>query len=146
MKNILVAIDFSSVTDMLLAEAARLAKSFGSALLLIHVAAPEPSFVGNDAGPQEFRDRRAMELHTEHQTLARYTTEIESQGINVKALLVQGPTVEMLLEHASKIQADVIIAGSHGRGALHHLLVGSVSEGLLRKAKCPVLLVPARPV
>ncbi|NTU50261.1 MAG: universal stress protein [Desulfobulbaceae bacterium] len=146
MKNILVAIDFSTVTDKLLAEAIRLAKAFGSALLLIHVSAPEPSFVGNDAGPQQFRDRRAKELREEHHTLERYRKEIEAQGIAVKALLVQGPTLETLLEQADSINADVIIAGSHGHGALHHLLVGSVSEGLLRKAKCPVLLVPARHV
>ncbi|NTW50354.1 MAG: universal stress protein, partial [Chlorobiales bacterium] len=145
MKNILVAIDFSSVTDKLLAEAVRLAKAFGSALLLVHVAAPEPSFVGDAAGPQQFRDRRAKELHEEHQSLARFTKEIESQGIHVKALLIQGPTVEMLQEQAAITQADLIIAGSHGHGALHHLIVGSVSEGLLRKANCPVLLVPARP-
>ena len=49
-----------------------------------------------------------------------------------------------IVREASELDVDMIIAGSHGRGAVYHLLVGSVSEGLLRKSRCPVLVVPTR--
>jgi len=67
---------------------------------------------------------------------------VRRKGIEAKALLVQGPAVETILEQAAKARADLIVAGSHGR--LYTALVGSVSEGILRKASCPLPLVPAR--
>jgi nucleotide-binding universal stress UspA family protein len=64
--------------------------------------------------------------------------------LDATALLVQGPTVETILEEATRLNADLIILGSHGRGAAIQLLVGSVSGGVLQKSKCPVLIVPTR--
>jgi nucleotide-binding universal stress UspA family protein len=55
---------------------------------------------------------------------------------------VQGATVETILKEALKLDVDMIVAGSHGRGAMYQLLVGSVSEGVLHKSKCPVIVVP----
>ncbi|MEW5940915.1 MAG: universal stress protein [Chloroflexota bacterium] len=65
-------------------------------------------------------------------------------GLDATALVVQGATVETILNEASKLEADMIVVGSHGHGALYQLLVGSVCEGVLRKAACPVLVVPTR--
>jgi nucleotide-binding universal stress UspA family protein len=60
----------------------------------------------------------------------------------VTALLVQGVTADTILEEAAKLAADIIVVGSRGKGALQQLVVGSVSEGVLRKSQCPVLVVP----
>jgi nucleotide-binding universal stress UspA family protein len=49
-----------------------------------------------------------------------------------------------LLHQAERLKADLLIVGSHGRGAMLHLLLGSVSEQVLKKATCPVLVVPIR--
>jgi nucleotide-binding universal stress UspA family protein len=57
---------------------------------------------------------------------------------------VSGPTVQTILEQAEKLDADVIVMGSHGRGKLFDLVVGSVSAGVIRKSPVPVLVVPAR--
>jgi nucleotide-binding universal stress UspA family protein len=56
--------------------------------------------------------------------------------------LLQGSIVETILKQAKKLDVEMIVMGTHGRGAVFKLLVGSVSEGVLRGAKCPVLVVP----
>ncbi len=55
---------------------------------------------------------------------------------------MHGPTVETILKEASKLEVDMIVVGSHGGNAMYQLLVGSVSEGIVHKSKCPVLVVP----
>lgn len=64
------------------------------------------------------------------------------KGLDAKGLLVQGSTVETILKQADKLEAQMIVMGSHGRGAIYKMLVGSVSEGVLHGAQCPVLVVP----
>jgi nucleotide-binding universal stress UspA family protein len=58
--------------------------------------------------------------------------------------MIQGPTIQTILEQAEKREAEVIVVGSHGRGKLFDVVVGSVSAGVIRKAKVPVLVVPTR--
>ena len=65
MKNILVCIDFHEQTKNLINKAAEIAKAFNAKLWLVHVAAPDPDFVGYDVGPQYIRDARADELKEE---------------------------------------------------------------------------------
>ena len=58
------------------------------------------------------------------------------------ALFVQGSTAETIVRKATEIDADLIVVGSHGHGAMYQLLVGSVSEAVLRQSEIPVLVVP----
>jgi nucleotide-binding universal stress UspA family protein len=108
------------------------------------VAAPDPEFVGFEAGPQSVRDQRAETLRKEHRLLQELADRARRRGIETKAVLVQGPTVETILAQAHKGKADLIVTGSHGHGALYKTVLGSVSEGILRGARRPVLVVPAR--
>ena len=55
----------------------------------------------------------------------------------------EGSVVEEILKTAQEISADLIVMGSHGHGPVYHLLVGSVTEGVLKAGLRPVLLVPA---
>lgn len=66
------------------------------------------------------------------------------ENVAAEALLIQAPTVDGLLQEAARLNIELIIMGSHGHGAIHKALTGSVCEGILRKANCPVLVVPAR--
>ena len=111
----------------------------------MHIASPEPDFVGYDAGPEVVRGQVAEEFREQHRELQHYAETLRKQGVKVTALQIQGPTVESILDQADRLQADLIITGSHGKGALMEVLVGSVSQGVLRKANCPVLIVPTRP-
>ena len=144
MHSILVPIDFSDATDSIVAWAAALAECFGSRLWLLHVAAPEPEFVGYAVGPDSVRDQRAAELRSEHRELQHRTEALRERGLEAQALLVQGPTVEKILSEAASLEADLIVMGSHGRGAIGRALLGSVSEGVLHAARCPVTILPSR--
>lgn len=143
MKHILIPYDFSAVGEQLLNVATELAKPLGAKLWVVHVAAPDPDFVGFKVGPQYVRDHMADLLRQEHQDLQDITKRISEKGIDAEALLVQGPTVDTLLEVAERVQADLFVVGSHGRSALFRAFVGSVSEQLLKDSKIPVLVVPS---
>jgi len=144
MKTILVPIDFSDVTSRVTEAAERMAKAFSAHLVLLHVASPEPEFIGYDPGPQSVRNSVARELAEEHKHLHAIDHAMEMQGLKVTSLVIQGYAVEKIVDEAKKHHADLIVMGSHGHGLLHTLLVGSVTEGVLRNATCPVLVVPSR--
>ncbi|GAB4430969.1 MAG: universal stress protein [Bacteroidia bacterium] len=144
MKHILVAIDFSDPTALILEQAAQQAQAFGATLWLVHVAAPDPDFVGYEAGPQSERDFRAATLRREHVMLQDYAAALQSQGLDAQALLVQGPTAETLLDEGRRLAADLIVLGSHGHGRLYEALVGSVCAELIRHAAVPLYVVPVR--
>ena len=69
MKNILVSIDFNEQEALLMDRAYEFAKAFDAKIWLVHIAAPDPDFVGYDAGPQYVRDARAEDLKGEHKLL-----------------------------------------------------------------------------
>jgi len=142
-RKLLAAVDFSPVSKAVVDQAASLAKAFSAELTIIHVAAPDPDFVGYAAGPQTVRDDRAHQIRTEHRELQAIAEGLRDRGISARALLIQGPSVEKILAEGQRLQADAIVIGSHGHGALYRALLGSVSEGVVRTARCPVLVVPA---
>jgi nucleotide-binding universal stress UspA family protein len=144
MRRILVPVDFSDVTDAVMDTAVRLAQAFESALCIVHVAPEEPDFVGYDPGPQSVRQAEANALQTKHKRLEATKESLTERGLDAEALLVQGPTLEKILEKVSQLDANLVVMGSHGHTALYELLVGSITEGVLRRAPCPVLVVPSR--
>lgn len=73
MKNILVTIDFEEKGQVLIEKAAELAEKFNAKLWLVHVAAPDPDFIGYDVGPQYVRDVLAKDLRNEHKLLQGFT-------------------------------------------------------------------------
>ncbi len=143
MKTILVPVDFSDVTAHVVATARKFAAAFESRIILLNVAEPEPDFVGFEAGPPNVRMAVARDFKVEHQRLEQLKTECAESGAEVIALHIQGPIVEKVLHEVGAQQADLIVMGSHGHGALYDLLVGSVTNGVIKGAPCPVVVVPA---
>lgn len=142
MKTILVTIDFDSGDQVLLDQAFHLAKSFGSRLWILHIAAPDPDFVGYDVGPQYIRDSRATELREEHRRLQDYVSRLNTKGIPTEGLLIQGATIKMVIDEAKKLKADLIIAGHRDHSFFYNAFVGSVSTEIIKKSKIPVLIIP----
>lgn len=143
--NILVPIDFSDVEGVLIKEAVFIAEKTKAKIILIHVVEPEPEFVGYETGPQTVRNDVACEFHEKHKMLQNEAKHFKQAGIEVTPLLIQGPTSDVILKEAHKFNADMIIIGSHGHGALLHLIMGSVSQDIVKYAKCPVLVVKTLP-
>lgn len=149
--QILVAIDFSDITKKVIEHARIMASALSSRVTLIHVAEPNPDQSLYDLDPSsipivdpaQIRDQIAQRFHQEHQQLQQYAETMRDQGIECKALMIQGPVVELLLQQAQKMEADFFIIGSHGKGILSQVLLGSCSEDLLKQTELPVFLVPA---
>ncbi len=142
MKHILVPVDFSDLTARVVEQAVALARLAGAQVTLLHVVPAEPEFVGYEPGPDSVRDAVAHRFANEHRRLQALEQGLMSAGVSARALLIQGYASEKILSEAAKLGADMIIMGSHGHSALRNLLVGSVAEGVLRKAACPVVIVP----
>lgn len=142
--KLLVAIDFSEVTKNIMERVSHLAQLSTSKIWLVHVASPEPDFIGYEVGPITERDFIAKKLQEKHKQLQAISNELVKKGFNITPLLIQGPTVETILEEAEKLEVDMIVCGSHGHGTVFHLLVGSISKGLLQKSKIPLLVIPAK--
>jgi nucleotide-binding universal stress UspA family protein len=144
MKAIVVPVDFSDGTARVLDEAAVMAKALEAEVWLLHVAAPEPDFVGYEPGPQSVRDAVAKGLSARHQQLQAYEHELAARGVGAHAVMTQGYAVDQIVAQVRQRQASLVVMGSHGHGALYHMLMGSVTEGVLRQAPCPLLVVPIR--
>lgn len=145
--NILIAVDFSPVTEVMIEASAALVRApVGEEphFYVIHAAEPDPAFVGWDAGPDVARDQMAREFHREHQELAAISQRLRDLGAKrVTPLLIQGPTVETILGQGTKLDASLLIVGSHGRGKTYDVVVGSISTEVIRRSKIPVLVVPS---
>ena len=142
MKNILLTIDFNDKEKYLIQKGVEWAKHFKAKLWILHVADPEPEFVGFGVGPQYIRDAMAKELKKEHRMLFDYANEIKEQGVEAEGLLIKGGTTEMILEEADKLHIDMIIIGHHEHSIFYKLFFGSVAKAVVRKSNIPVLLIP----
>jgi len=140
----LVALDFSEITPRLLATTRRHARPGTDEIKLLHVAAPDPEFVGYDAGPQVVRDERAEQLREEHRQLEAYAAALQAEGYAAKGFLIQGPTAESLLAKAEAWEIDLIVIGSHGHGLLYEVILGSVCQAVLKASHLPLLIVPGK--
>jgi nucleotide-binding universal stress UspA family protein len=159
MKRILVAIDFSDVTPPVIDVAGQLAKAFDAEIHLVHVkeltAAAAPGTLGYGlAGMPELAPMSGVPLpgfeampqpildEDQKSKLAQWQKEIADAGIKVSLHEPTGAVAEEILNEASEIDADLIVMGTHGHGAMYNLLVGSASKGVLKYSTRPVLLVP----
>lgn len=142
--KILLAIDLSPASVRVVQVCERIGNAMSAAVRVLHVAEADPSFVGYDAGPDVVRDQVAQEFRDEHRGVQAHADTLREAGLEATALLVQGPIVETILAEAKKMNADLLIVGSHGFGALYDLVVGSSSRGVLKNTEIPVLVVPMK--
>jgi nucleotide-binding universal stress UspA family protein len=145
MKTILVPIDFSVGSAKVVETASSLASALGSRVILVHVTEPEPQFVGFDAGPLAIAVNVNVNVANEIHAGQKRLDDLKPKfgAADVLTLDVEGSVPEKILGLAHEHAADLIVIGSHGHGALYHLLAGSVTSAVLKSAPCPVLVVPS---
>ena len=150
--KLLVGVDLSESTEKIVKKTEEIAKALSAKVWLLHITKSEPAdscIAGHEQDSIEFevdplspRDSLAKGFHGEHFHVQKIADRLRKADLDTTALLVHGATAETILKEASELDVDMIVVGSHGRGAMYQLLVGSVSEGILHNSRCPVLVVP----
>ncbi len=148
MKTILVPLDFSDSAHVVIAKAAEIAPMLSAKIILLHVVEPVATYVPVGAtmdvvaaAPPQMEIEN-IDLHEKR--LASMAQPLKAAGLEVQTSVFIGLAVDDILEQAGKHKADYILLGSHGHGALYHLFSGSVVTGVLKRATCPVIVIPAK--
>jgi nucleotide-binding universal stress UspA family protein len=140
--HILCPTDFSDVSTAAEAYATALAARYEAQLSLLHVDPPMPIAAPYGEIPVDIGLFEEQRVQAE-QNLATARQRARTAGVPVQAAIVGGYPSREILATANEQDVDLIVLGSHGRGGVEHLLLGSVAEKVLRKAPCPVMVVPA---
>lgn len=142
MVRILVPVDLEPASGALLRYAVGLATRVGAELTVLHVYTAEAAM----AALREYG--LFLDLYVERLRSELSYLLIQAGGAwrPDRIEVIQGHPVEAIVARARQLPADVIVMGTHQRRGLSRLLVGSVAEGVLRQAPCPVILAPNQSV
>jgi nucleotide-binding universal stress UspA family protein len=141
-QRILCPIDFSDFSRRALDHAVAMARWYKASITAVHVD-PAIEIVGYPApmvgvpATWKFSDRAELVIR-----LQRFVELESAPGISIGTVVREGPAVTEILDQAAATSADLIVMGTHGTSGFERLVLGSVTEKVLRKARCPVLTVP----
>ena len=127
----LVPTDFSPDADEAFCTAIALGQAFRAHIILLHVRDHSELDLLAYTGGAEAGIRARLREHLK---------PAEAAGLSGEVVLVHGKPWQEIMEMARKHHATLIIMGSHGRSGIRHLLLGSVTEKVIRHASCPVLV------
>jgi nucleotide-binding universal stress UspA family protein len=140
-KRILVPVDFSDNSLQALDYATQLAKPFKAEILVFFVV--EPVYYATPADMYGPSANLSMLLDEQRrigrEQLARLSKKLEKRGLKIRTAMQTGTPYQAIVDAAKKLKADLIVMATHGRTGLSHLLMGSVTEKVVRSAACPVL-------
>lgn len=141
LQSILVATDFGEASAAALAYGRELARTFNATLHVLTVADDVFVRLGGDTYvgvlPELQKDMDAQA----HRQLDALIDGLDSPVPIKKAVVTSSATAASIVQYARDMDINLIIVGTHGRGAVAHLLMGSVAERVVRTAPCPVLTV-----
>jgi nucleotide-binding universal stress UspA family protein len=131
--RILFPTDFSHTGDAALAMATSLARDSEATLYIVHVQEP-PAFYGGGEMYYGMLDPTTDEL-------VKMLEEVKPNdpSVHYEQRLLTGEPAQAIVDFATSEHIDLIVLGTHGRGGLSRLLMGSVAEAVVRRAQCPVL-------
>jgi universal stress protein A len=142
LKTILVPTDFSDASQAALEYAKGLAAAFGCSIHIIHVMEDLLAHAWSAevyvASMPNLRDEIEKEAN---ERLAAMVTDAEREQFRVATASIPGNPFLEIIRYAKAQQIDLVVIGTHGRGAIAHMLLGSVAEKVVRKSPCPVLTV-----
>lgn len=144
-KRILHPTDFSGASRPAFSKALELARGDHSELVLVHVLSPVLPVAGEGYVPAKVYDDLSRSLRAQAgRQLDRLAARARSAGVRVRTLVLEGSAPERITRAAKSQGADLIVMGTHGRGAVAKFFLGSVAERVVGTASCPVLTVKGR--
>lgn len=140
-QNIVVATDGSSCSGTAIKLASELASQFNAKVTLIYVFEPVKYALPEGYVPYSPDQLTEMTDHFEQMLKAGKEQALSLGASNVETRLLQGVAAEEICDFAKRQNADLIVVGTHGRGLVGRVLLGSVAEKVVRTASVPVLTV-----
>jgi nucleotide-binding universal stress UspA family protein len=133
-KKILAPTDFSDLSAKGVKYACQLAKEVGAALMVVNVVLLDESGT---------IDKREIEEHKNQldEFLGKTLAKVSS-GLKIRKLVETGEPSAAIADRAESEHVDLIVTCTHGRGGISRFLIGSVTDKLVRRSPCPVLVVP----
>lgn len=142
LKKILVPVDFSEAADKALAYAVAFARQFHAKILLLHVV--HVSYMAGEYGPIDVPVLEDQLIDAAQRKLAEVAAEKVPADLLEGTAVCAGPAVHEIAEVAKERKTDLIILSTHGYTGLKRVMLGSVTENVVRHAPCPVLVVRER--
>lgn len=141
-KRILVPIDFSDCSKKALQYALPLAKEHRAALTLVFVV--PPAYGAGEYGGIDYAQLEGSMKKGGEKELAKLVVGEVCEEVPVDTLVLVGSPARQIVETARSLPADLIVISTHGRTGLKHVFLGSVTEHVVQRAPCPVLVVRER--
>lgn len=139
--RIVVATDFSECSQEAWGLARRIAAAPGSELILVHVLTEVPLYGEGLFNMETARKVREGARKWAESALEDRVTEARAAGLSARAAVRTGVPYEEIVAVARDERADLVVIGTHGRGGINRVLLGSVADRVARLAPCPVLTV-----
>jgi nucleotide-binding universal stress UspA family protein len=142
-KEVLVPTDFGEAADSALAYGQELARRFGATLHVVHIAQNIylQAFGAETYAAMAPRLQEQLEREARAQLDALLADADKTYPPTKSAVMTSSTPAYAIVDYAKEHEIDLIVMGTHGRGALAHVVMGSVAERVVRSAPCPVLTV-----
>ena len=140
-KRIMVPTDASEYSRRALITGLELARKFQAEVVVLFVSYTPEAYWGYNPAYKVFEIAKDKIEETAEQTLKASLRGIDVSGVTLKKKIIQGHASTVILEEISNEAIDLVVMGSHGYGPIAGSVLGSVSQRVLRKSRCPVLIV-----
>jgi nucleotide-binding universal stress UspA family protein len=139
-KKILFPTDFSDVATKAVKYIKQLKGAGAQEVILLHVIDDKELMVLSRAPDQYMNIMEAMKKEVEAE-MATVVTELKSEGFHVKPELRTGNPFKVIMETAADEKVSIIVLGSHGKSNISEMLMGSISENVIRHSTVPLLVI-----
>ncbi len=140
-KKILYPVDFTESSEKIVPFVKEFVKNFDAELHVIHVIRSAEDFAGFEMGAAWYAAFEKDLMDGAEKSMARFVEEQFNDIGKVNTFVVVGDVVDEIIEYIEKNDIDLVTLGTHGRKGLEKVMFGSVAEGVVGNAPCPVLTI-----
>ncbi len=144
MKTIVALVDFSDVTAKVIQQCQEMAQAFQAKVILVHAVPEMPVML--DLGivsPTVLEPATEKKKESDYTKLINLRDALASGGISVSVHQLEDGDLQGIYDECARLEADLIIVGAHHHSSLFNWWVGTCTTGVLKRARCPVLVVPS---
>lgn len=142
MSTILVPIDFSDFNRKVINKAIEHAKLVNGKLYLIHVATLDLGVIVSETGFTYLPELEETVLNDEAEKMKELKALVENEGVACETIIRQGVPVDIIVQEAGDLNADLIVIGSLGHNSLYNMFIGSVASDVIKYSTVPLLVIP----